>query len=116
MLPIQETTFRLLTDHLDQSHLSSILAVRNMVLLSTSSTRLSPMRAQLFENHSSTPLPAGLTPPQPPRTNFLGRPAMSGLLGTKLKAGTHRAVLELLNDLHQTRHLAELAGKGDVVT
>lgn len=61
------------------------------------------------------PLPAGLTPPQPPRTNFLGAPAMSGLLGTKLKAGRHRAVLELLNDLHQTRHLAELAGKGDVV-
>lgn len=38
------------------------------------------------------------------------------MLGTQLRTNTHREVVELLNELHAIRHLADLAGMADVAS
>ncbi|GFZ50840.1 hypothetical protein JCM24511_08598 [Saitozyma sp. JCM 24511] len=62
------------------------------------------------------PLPSSLPMPQPPRASWVSSSVLSTMLGTQLRTNTHREVVELLNELHAIRHLADLAGMADVAS
>ena len=61
------------------------------------------------------PLPPSMPPLQPPRTSWITKESMSVIVNTPMKTSMHRAVLELLGELHHLRYVAEMGERFDVV-
>lgn len=74
---------------------------------------LGESRAQLRSAYIY-PLPSSLPAPQPPRVAWKSAPSLSGVFGTELKTSQYRRVTTLLNELHQLRTVAALAGEPEV--
>lgn len=82
--------------------------------ISSLSSALSSAKSQLRSSHIY-PLPSTLTSPQAPRASWHSAPVLSNLLGTQLRTNSHRRILDLLNELHFLRHIADLSDQPGVV-
>jgi small subunit ribosomal protein S9 len=69
----------------------------------------------LLRNAYIYPLPTSLPALQAPRVSWHSAQTMSKAFKTELKVSQYRRVVTLLNELHQLRHVAEMAGSYDVV-
>lgn len=61
------------------------------------------------------PLPSSLPSPQPPAAAFHSASTLSRLLGTELRTNSHRKIMDILNELHSLRYIAELSDQPAVV-
>lgn len=83
--------------------------------ISTLQQSLKSAQAALRRDHIY-PLPNTLPTLQPPRASWISAEHLGTLLRTNIRTNTHRDVLELLNELHTLRHVADLSGRHELVS